>query len=377
MGKGSSKHKELEEKFVEERDKLFDEFLHAKEEIQRKFDHQTEALENKFKTQVQRLQYAHEEQLMTLKLQLRDSQLIKYQELMECKRKRYMSWPMETDHGSVLNFPVIDNSAHAPQNQNMDVWQGLVENLKLALKRQKHSFEMTMMEDKLKLQRQLEAERTMMEENLFKRLNNTLKEALRERDSLVNETALLQNISTNIFTNSRISGRRRKGAPERSGYDSGDEVDTSADSGVDENSKKVDRKGNYWRTKYFDAQRKFLRKIQETEQIHNERERLLTESFEERKRELKQQHFDELNDVQIISARELQKLLKEERDMQKDLIRELNGKIIQLSNENEQLKERVETLDNFVGGDVLYIQHEMTEKLLVLKTILEQEEKQC
>ena len=386
MGKSLSKQRELEQKYTEERDSLFKEFSFAKKEIEYNFNRQKVVLEDAFHQEIEKLYKIHQGQINTIKLQMRDSQLGDIHEKLRGKLSRHLSWPIAESTPKQSNECSIAGGSSFGHNElkskdmssgedakTSSEWQALVQHLKFALNNQKSLFENALLEEKLKMRKQLEKEKSMIEENIFKRLNETLQTALKERDNIIRESNNLQNISKNLLSDWVLINectKRVKSKISRK-YDSDSEEENSADSGMEEKEvTRSDKRGNYWRMKYHESQKKYHKKTKEIEDAFREQEKFMIEDFERNKAEMTEKHTQEMNEVQTIAAKELQKALKEERQIQKGVIKELNEKIISLSSENAELKDKIDELDYFLESDVNELQKELKEKLKLVEELL-------
>lgn len=384
MGKSASKQRELEQKYTEERDSLFKEFSFAKKEIEYNFSRQKFVLEDAFHQEIEKLYKIHQGQINTIKLQMRDSQLGDIREKLRGKLSRHLSWPIAESTPKQSNECSIAGGSSCGQSElkGKDVsgedtktsseWQALVQHLKFALNNQKSLFENALLEEKLKMRKQLEKEKSVIEENIFKRLNETLQTALKERDTIIRDSSNLQNISKNLLSDWVLINectKRVKSKISRK-YDSDSEEENSADSGMEEKVTKIDKRGNYWRMKYLESQKKYQKKTKEIEAAFREQEKLMIEDFERNKAEMIEKHSEEMNEVQTIAAKELQKALKEERQIQKGVIKELNEKIISISSENAELIDKIDELDYFLESDVNELQTELKQKLKLVEELL-------
>lgn len=379
MGKSFSRQRELEGKLLAERDNLFKEFSCAKREIQTNFNHQRIKLEEAFHQEIEKLYKIHDTQIKTIKLQMRDSQLGDLQEKLKGKLSRHLSWPIaqstpkhSQEYEIYFSKSKADDGRSSELGKSSDEWQILVKHLKFALNNQKSVFENTLIDEKLKMQGQLEKEREVMEEKIFIRLNKTLENALKERDLLLKGNQQgSRNILKDVMLNNRVG--KNKGRKKFVVDSDSDDDECSGDSGVEEKRKKSDHSGNYWRIKYMESQRKHLRKVKEDEERYKFKENLMRNKFEKEIEELEQKRIDELNEMEIRSTKELQKLLMEERLMHKDAIKDLNGRLIEMSSENEDLKERLEEMNHLLGTDVSQLHQDLMERLHVLQDVLAQE----
>lgn len=389
MGKSLSRQRELERQLLVERDDLFQEFSHAKKEIHRNFNHQKVELEDAFHQEIEKMYEIHDRQIKTIKLQMRDSQLEELQDKLRGKLSRHLSWPIaestpkQSIESSIAactscgqNGMRIDNKGNSfSERRTSQEWQVLVEHLKFALNNQKALFEGALLEEKFKMQKQLESDRKNMEENIFKRLNETLQYALKERDALLRESNNLQSISKTILTDWDLIKEITKNKKVKSDRhaESDSEEENSGDSGVEEKcKKKTDKRGNYWRIKYTESQRKHLKKTKEIEERFKEQQKNMQDDFETTKNDLKERHFEELREAQMTAAKNLQLLLKEERQIHKDMTKELNSKIIEISTEKDDLKEQLEDMQLLLNSDVCELNKELKEKLELLTTIISQ-----
>ena len=387
MGKSVSKQRDIERKFTDERDRLFKEFFCAKKEIQRNFNRQRGELEKAFHIEIDKLYKIHQGQINTMKLQMRDSQLGDFHERWRGKLNRHLSWPIaestpKQSHDTSLGESTgCGQSESGRSGQTVGIgekeakttadWQILVQHLKFALNNQKALFENALLEEKLKMQKLIEAERAAMEESVFKRLNQTLQSALLERETFREESSKLQNISKTMMSDWVLINECKKRKSTRSRrYDSDSEEENSGDSGVEEKTTNGDKRGNYWRMKYMESQKKHSKRMKELEEEFKEKEKSLIEELSRTKCSLKDTHVKELNEVQTIAAKELQKSLREERQICKGAIKDLNEKLISMTSENEELKERIDELSYLLDTDVKDLNVELAEKLAILNRIL-------
>ena len=382
-----SRQREIERKFTEERDKLFKEFSCAKSEIQRNFNKQRHELELAFHQEIQKLYKVHEGQINTIKLQMRDSQLGDLHERLRGKLSRHLSWPIAESIPKQSNDMTLDGSLQQNQlkqsekikekdeNKTSDEWQILVQHLKFALNNQKALFENALLEEKLKMQKQLELERVGVEEKLFKRLNFSLQDALKDRNVILKESDNVNQISRNMLSDWVLIKEysKQKDRKKNEMIESDSDEENSGDSGVDERGRTKGKRGNYWRVKYVECQKKYAKKLTDMEEGLKRKEESMKDEIKIVKLELKEKHLQELNDVQNIAAKELQKSLKEERNANKSTIKEMNEKVIKLSNENDELRTKLNELQNLLDSDVNELQNEMREKLEILKEMLSRE----
>ncbi len=384
MGKSISRQRDLENRFIAERDNLFKEFSYAKKEIQVNFNHQKMELEDAFHQEIVKLYQIHNKQIKTMKLQMRDSQLGDLQEKLKAgKLSRHLSWPIaqSTPKQSLESNISSCTTCGQPQQRiesgskdmakTSEEWKVLVRHLKFALNNQKSLFENSLLDEKLKMQSQLEKEREIMEEKIYRRLNNSLQNALKERDNLVKESNCLQSVSKNLLKDMVKSNR--KGRNDRVMDSDSDDEENSGDSGVEEKCQKTDKIGNYWRMKYYENQRKHMKKIKEDEERYKEKEQKIIEKYEKNQVEFEEKRVTELNELEIKATKELQKLLMEERLIHKDAIKDLNDKLIEISSENDNLKDKLDEMDLLLGRDVKELHQEMVEKLSLLQDIVAQE----
>jgi len=388
MGKSVSKQREMERKFTEERDKLFKEFSCAKSEIQRNFSKQRHELEIAFHDEIQKLYKIHQGQISTLKLQMRDSQLGEVHERLRGKLSRHLSWPIaESTPKQSNDFTLTDKSSQQDEcNQNhniwrrdesnsIDEWQSLIQHLKFALNNQKSLFESALLEEKRKMQNRLERERIEMEDKLFQRINSTLLESLKDRTKLLKEGDDYNRVSWNDKSDWVLLKEYSKQNTTRQGreIDSDSDEDNSGDSGVDERGRTKSKRGNYWRMKYIECQKRYAKKMSNLEDSVKRKEMIFNEEMEKMKVELKEKHLQEVNELQNIAAKELQKSLKEERKVCKNAIKEMSEKLVRLSHENDELKEKVNGVEILLCCDVSEAHQEIKKNLENLKDILNRE----
>ena len=378
----------MERKFTEERDKLFKEFSCAKIEIQRNFNNQRRELEMAFHQEIEKLYAVHQGQINTIKLQMRDSQLGDLHEKLRGRLSRHLSWPIaestpkQSDEivlstGSEQNeFRKSIKNHERVEQKTFDEWQILVQHLKFALNNQKALFENALIEEKEKMQKLLEMERVGMEEKLFKRINSTLIEKLKDRDRILsdgeNGTQLPWNMLSDWVLIKEYSKQQDTKRAQLIDTDSDEE--NSGDSGVDERGRTKGKRGNYWRMKYIECQKRNTKKLSDMEESVKRKEESLKEEIEKVKKEVNDKHLKEMNDVQNIAAKELQKSLKEERISCKNKIKEMNEKIVALSNENDELRRKINELHFSLGCEMSEVHQEMKEKLEHLTEILTREE---
>ena len=195
--------------------------------------------------------------------------------------------------------------------------------------------------------------------------------ALLERETFREESSKLQNISKTMMSDWVLINECKKRKSTRSRrYDSDSEEENSGDSGVEEKTTNGDKRGNYWRMKYMESQKKHSKRLKELEEEFKEKEKSLIEELSRTKCSLKDTHVKELNEVQTIAAKELQKSLREERQICKGAIKDLNEKLISMTSENEELKERIDELSYLLDTDVKDLNVELAEKLAILNRIL-------
>lgn len=381
MGKSVSRQREIERRFTEERDNLFKEFACAKSEIQRNFNKQRHELEGAFHEEIQKLYKLHEGQINTIKLQMRDSQLGDFHEQFGGRLSRHLSWPIAENPGTQSSKAAEDTRLKQCEKirekegvKTSEEWQILVEHLKFALNNQKALFENALLDEKLKMQKQLEIDRVEMEEKLFKRMNGTLLDAIKERKLIYNkENETLNQISRNILSDWVLIKEYSKQRDKRRSrvIESESDEENSEDSGVDERGRrKKDKRGNYWRMKYIECQKKYTKKMLDTKEHYEQREKSMKEDLRCMKTELNEKHLQEINDMQNLAAKELQKSLKEERNTSRGIIKELNEKLKQILKENEELKIKTDDLKLLLNSDVDELQKELIDKLEALKEIL-------
>eukprot|EP00794_Sanderia_malayensis_P015968 gene15968-17576_t len=323
-----------------------------------------------------------------MKLQMRDSQLGDMQEKLKSnKLSRHLSWPIAE---STPKHSVDSNSSSciacrqriattSDQQESKEIaktsqeWQALVRHLKFALNNQKSLFENSLLDEKIKMQSQLEKERDLMEDKIYRRLNETLQNALKERNSLMKESTHLQSMSKNLLKDMIKTNKKKKQRNDEI-IDSDTDGENSGDSGVEEkSSQKSDKIGNYWRMKYYESQRRHTKKIKEDEERYKEKERMLREKYEEREAEMEEKRQEELSELETRATKELQKLLREERLIHKDAIKDLSDKLIITSSENDNLKDRLEEMQSLLNADVKELNDELVEKLIQLQEIISHE----
>lgn len=387
MGKNLSRQREIERKFTEERDKLFTEFSCAKNEIQRNFNKQRQDLEEAFHEEIQKLYKVHEGQINTIKLQMRDSQLGDLHDKLRNKLSRHLSWPIAevapkqreeivVNEGQGRNpFKQHEKNVEKDENKTSEEWKALVEHLKFALNNQKALFKNALLDEKDKMQKQLDIERIDMEEKLFKRLNATLLDALKERNMFFKESESLHQISRNILSDWAMMKEHSKQRERKKRIaDSESDEENSGDSGLDEKRRGKDRRGNYWRVKYVECQKKYAKKLSDMEEDVKAKENSFKEGIEFVRTELQEKHLQEINEVQNLAAKELQKSLKEERNASRKALKNTYEKVDQLTKENDHLRAKIDELQLLLNSDVIELQQELREKLEILKETLSRDD---
>ena len=386
MGKSVSKQREMERKFTEERDKLFKEFSCAKCEIQRNFSKQRHELEIAFHDEIQKLYKVHQGQISTLKLQIRDSQLGEVHEKLRGKLSRHLSWPIAESTPKQSNDVMLTEKScqqdecnqnkkiyRRDESNSIDEWRSLIQHLKFALNNQKSLFESALLEEKRKMQNHLERERIEMEDKLFQRINSTLLENLKDRTKFLKEGDNYNRLFWDDKSDWVLLKEYSKQKATKQGrvMDSEDsDEENSGDSGVDEKGRMKSKRGNYWRMKYIECQKRYAKKVSNLEDSFKRKEIIFNEEMEKVKVELKEKHLKEVNEFQNIAAKELQKSLKEERNVCRNIVKEMSEKLVKLSRENDELKEKVDDLETLLCCDVNEAHREIKENLENLKDIL-------